>query len=242
MRIFSALVIASWIPVSLAFGQSDPEGADGISIDNQTVIEACGICHVTDEPGILSRISYRRTTPEGWQQTIKRMVSLNDMILDPDEAREIVRYLSNNLGLAPEEARGGAFEVERRLIEYEYEADRDTEATCSACHSMGRILNQRRTKEEWALVVAMHRGYYPIVDRQSFREGGMTRRDPPAPDETPERRHPMNRAIDHLAEVFPLHSSAWAAWSANLRAPQLEGSWMLSGNHPGSAQHDRQSG
>lgn len=234
MRIFSALIIASWIPVSLAFGQPDQEGADGISIDNQTVIEACGVCHVTDEPGILSRISYRRTTPEGWQQTIKRMVSLNDMILDPDEAREIVRYLSNNLGLAPEEARGGAFEVERRLIEYEYEADRDTEATCSACHSMGRILNQRRTKEEWALVVAMHRGYYPIVDRQSFREGGMTRRDPPAPDETPERRHPMNRAIDHLAEVFPLHSSAWAAWSANLRAPQLEGSWMVSGNHPGS--------
>jgi len=234
MRIFTALFLVSWVSVSSAFGQPDSEGTDGISIDNQTVIEACGICHITDEPGILSRISYRRTTPEGWQRTIKRMVSLNDMILDPDEAREIVGYLSNNLGLAPEEARGGAFEVEHRLIEYEYEADRDTELTCSACHSMGRILNQRRTKEEWALVVAMHRGYYPTVDRQGFREGGMMRRDPPAPDETPERRHPMNRAIDHLAEVFPLHSSAWAAWSANLRAPQLEGSWMISGNHPGS--------
>ena len=95
MRIFTALFLVSWVSVSSAFGQPDPEGADGISIDNQTVIEACGICHITDEPGILSRISYRRTTPEGWQRTIKRMVSLNDMILDPDEAREIVGYLSN---------------------------------------------------------------------------------------------------------------------------------------------------
>ena len=161
------------------------------------------------------------------------MVSLSDLLIEPDQAREVVTYLSNNLGLAPEEALPGAFEVERRLIEFEYEADRDTEATCSACHSMGRILNQRRTKEEWELLVAMHRGYYPTSDRQGFRADSMMTREPAAPDETPRRRHPMNRAIDHLAEVYPLHTSAWAAWSANLRAPQLAGTWALAGHHPG---------
>ena len=227
------LLLVAWVPSSTQAGQADSAEVAGIPIENEAVIEACGICHVTDDPQILSRVSFRRTTPEGWQQTIKRMVSLNDMVLDPAEAREIVRYLSNNLGLAPEEALAAAFEVERRLIEYEYEADRDTEATCSACHSMGRILNQRRTKEEWSLVVAMHRGYYPIVDRQGFRDGGMVGREPPAPNETPRRRDPMNRAIDHLAEVFPLHTSEWAAWSANMRQPQLEGSWAVSGAHPG---------
>ena len=230
-----AWLFVLWLAQPAGAGQSsaEPDQTAGIPIDNETVVAACSVCHVTDDPQILSRISFRRTTPEGWQQTIKRMVSLNDMLIDPDEAREVVRYLSNNLGLAPEEARVGAFEVERRLIEYEYEADRDTEATCSACHSMGRILNQRRTKEEWALVVAMHRGYYPTVDRQGFREDGMVGREPARPNETPRRRHPMNRAIDHLAEVFPLHTSAWAAWSANVRQPQLEGTWAISGHHPG---------
>ncbi len=61
----------------------------------------------------------------------------------------------------------------------------------------------------------------------------MVGREPAGPNETPRRRHPMNRAIDHLAEVFPLHTSAWAAWSANLRQPQLEGTWAISGHHPG---------
>ena len=234
MRTLLGFLLMAWVPVYAAAGQVDRTETTGIRIDNSTVIEACGVCHVTDDPQILSRISYRRTTPEGWQQTIKRMVSLNDVVLDLDEAREVVRYLSNHLGLAPEEARDGAFEVQRELIEYEYEADRDTEATCSACHSMGRILNQRRTREEWALVVAMHRGYYPFADRQGFLEDGMVVREPPAPNETPERRHPMNRAIDHLAEVFPLQTSAWAAWSANLRPPKLEGTWAVSGNHSGN--------
>ena len=218
-----------------AAGQSNGESerAEGLPIDNETVVAACSACHVTDDPQILSRISFRRTTPEGWQQTIRRMVTLNDVVLDQEDAREIVRYLSNDLGLAPEEARAGAFEVERRLIEYVYEADRDAEATCTACHSMGRILNQRRTKEEWELVVAMHRGYYPLVDIQGFREDGIVGREPPAPDETARRRHPMNRAIDHLAEVFPLHTSAWAEWAANVRPPALKGTWAVSGDHPG---------
>ncbi|HJO37987.1 MAG: quinohemoprotein amine dehydrogenase subunit alpha [Vicinamibacterales bacterium] len=225
------VLFAAWMPLTVA-AQTD-EAPAGIPIESPVVVEACGVCHATDDPQILSRISYRRTTPEGWQQTIRRMVTLNDMVIDPDEARDIVRYLSNDLGLAPEEARAGAFEVERRLIEFEYEADRDTEATCSACHSMGRILNQRRTQEEWELVVAMHRGYYPFSDRQGFLENGMVGREPPAEGETPRRRHPMNRAIDHLSEVFPLHTSAWSAWAANVRSPQLAGSWAVSGRQPG---------
>ena len=31
----------------------------------------------------MSRISFQRNTPEGWQDTIKRMVSLNGLKLDP---------------------------------------------------------------------------------------------------------------------------------------------------------------
>lgn len=229
-----ALVLLASFGQSVMAQQGDQLAVEsGIPINNETVLVACGACHATADPNILSRISFRRTTPEGWQQTIKRMISLNDLSIEPEEAREVVQYLSNHLGLAPEEAKAGAFEVERRFIEHRYEADQDVETTCRACHSLGRIINQRRTREEWSLVVGMHRGFYPLVDLQGFRETGMVGREPADENETPARRHPMNRAIDHLAMTYPLHTSAWDAWSANVRPLQLEGAWTLAGHHPG---------
>ena len=207
-----------------------PAQDDGIPIDNEVVVRSCVTCHAMDDAGRMSRISYRRTTPEGWQQTIRRMVTLNDVVMEPDDAREILRYLSNEFGLAPEEARPGAFEVERRLVEHDYPHD-VTEATCIPCHSMGRIINQRRTLEEWQLVIEMHRGYYPLSDFFGFRRLGrrQTTADGPADDD----RHPMDKAIEHLAEVFPLETPEWEAWSATMRAPKLAGTWSLSGHHPG---------
>ena len=229
-----ALVLLASFGQSVMAQQGDQLAVEsGIPINNETVLVACGTCHATDDPNILSRISFRRTTPEGWQQTIKRMISLNDLSIEPEEAREVVQYLSNHLGLAPEEAKAGAFEVERRFIEHRYEADQDVETTCRVCHSLGRVINQRRTREEWSLVVGMHRGFYPLVDLQGFREPGMVGREPADENETPARRHPMNRAIDHLAMTYPLHTSAWDAWSANVRPLRLEGAWTLAGHHPG---------
>jgi len=41
------------------------------------------------------------------------MVALNGVPLDATTAREVVRYLADHQGLAPEEAEPGRFEVER---------------------------------------------------------------------------------------------------------------------------------
>jgi quinohemoprotein amine dehydrogenase len=188
----------------------------------------------------MSRISYRRTTPEGWETTIKRMVSLNNVKMEPAEARDVLRYLSDHQGLAPEEAKPADFEVERRQIDYVYasdkEADKDkkiTEATCIACHSIGRVISQRRTKEEWELLVAMHRGYYWLADFQAFRRTGPLRREPEPDGRPADNRHPMDVAIAHLSSAFPLSTPAWSAWSATMRPPQLKGTWALSGYQPG---------
>ena len=51
---------------------------------------SCGSCHKLDEKMRMSRISYRRTTPEGWEETIKRMVSLDSVHLEPAAARQIL--------------------------------------------------------------------------------------------------------------------------------------------------------
>ena len=205
---------------------------DGIPITSTVVRTACAPCHTTDDKNRMSRISYRRTTPEGWQETIRRMVSLNKVELTPKDAREIVRYLSNHLGLAPEEARPALFEVERRMIDFKY-TDRDIEQICARCHSLGRVISQRRTKEEWELLIAMHRGYYPLSDFQAFRRTGPPQTQPGPDGRPPDNRHPMEKAVAHLAEAFPLKTNEWSAWSANMRTPKLAGRWALSGYQVG---------
>jgi quinohemoprotein amine dehydrogenase len=218
-----------------AAAPDDDKKDEGIPVTNALVREKCSSCHRADDKGRLTRISYRRTTPEGWEETIKRMVSLNDVKIEPSEAREILRYLADRHGLAPEEAKPAAFEVERRQIDFKYGGDKDTEETCIKCHSMGRVISQRRTKEEWELLIAMHRGYYPLVDFQAFRRGGPPPRDQqPGPDgRPPDNRHPMEKAIAHLTTAFPLATPEWSAWAATMRPPRLDGKWALTGQELG---------
>src|SRR5438045_1562011 len=81
------------------------DSSPGIPIDDQLTINKCGGCHQRDAKGMMRRLSYMRTSPEVWEQAIKRMVRLNGVVIKPEEAREILHYLSNNNGLAPEEAK-----------------------------------------------------------------------------------------------------------------------------------------
>ena len=96
---------------------------DGIPVQSDLVRAKCGSCHRSDDKGRMSRISYRRATPENWERTIKRMVTLNHASLEPADARNILKYLADHQGLAPEEDRPITFDAERRTIEYAYPAD-----------------------------------------------------------------------------------------------------------------------
>jgi quinohemoprotein amine dehydrogenase len=231
----AALVGQQPAPVPAQPSSAAPKGKpeEGIPIPDVAVQKACAPCHTVDEKQQISRISFRRNTPEGWQETIRRMVALNGLRIDPETARHVVRYLSNNLGLAPEEARPAAFEVERRIIDYKYTANADAENVCNRCHSLGRVISQRRTREEWNLLVAMHRGFYPLVDNQAFRRGGPAPRDPSSDGRPPDTRHPVEKAIDHLARTFPLKTAEWSAWSATMRPARLEGTWAVTGSQVG---------
>jgi len=213
--------------------QEKEELAAGIPITNDLVRKTCSPCHKADDKQRLSRISWRRTTPEGWEETIKRMISLNGLKMEPSDAREVLRYLADNLGLAPEEARPAAFEVEKRMIEYKYTANKDTEDTCTKCHSLGRVISQRRTKSEWELLIAMHRGYYPLSDFQAFRRGGPPQTEPGPDGRPPDNRHPMEKVLPHLTSAFPLKTPEWSAWSATMRTPKLAGQWAFTAYQPG---------
>jgi quinohemoprotein amine dehydrogenase len=240
MRIPKALVLVVFlfclIPPALSVHsqtQSTQQGAqdkpkesneEGIPVTDQLTVQRCSSCHKKDEKGRLSRISFERRTPEGWQQAIKRMVRLNGLTLSPEDARSIVKYLSNNHGLAPEEAKPTMYYAEHRVMD-ETVPDENVRATCTICHPYGRIISQRRTKEEWDLLVNMHAGYFPVVEFQGFR------RFPPPPDAPPpppgtDTRHPADRAVEYFAKNFPLQTPEWSAWRANLRAPKIAGRWL----------------
>ncbi len=199
----------------------------GFPIHDPVVVARCQRCHTRDSTsGRMGRLSYMRKTPEGWEASVRRMASLAGVDLQPAEARQVVKYLSNAQGLAPAETRAGRFESERRLIDYTY-SDGVTDRTCRACHSVGRMLLQRRTREEWELLIATHRGYYPNSDFQAFRRMG-----PSNPDSAP-APHPMDQAVSHLSRVFPLRTPEWTAWSATMRPAPMEGRWLLTGYEAG---------
>lgn len=209
MKLLPALILSMsvWGPL-WAQNQS---ASEGIPVHDPLVGRKCGSCHHQDAKGAMTRISWVRTTPEGWEMAIKRMVRLNGLDLTPDEARAIVKSLSATHGLAPEEAKPVMYFAERRGIDESFPNETVRE-TCAACHPIGQAESWRRTKEEWELLVAMHRGYYPIT-ADSF--------------------HHVDDAIDYLSKTYPLETPEWTAWQSRIRAPDLAGRWLISGYQAG---------
>lgn len=211
---------------------------EGIPVTDAEVVKACGGCHVPDDKKRMTRISYRRATPENWELTIRRMMSLNNVQIAPETARRVIKSLSDSHGLAPEEARTIMFDAERRLIDFTYPGDKETHELCSTCHSIGRVLSERRTKDEWNGLIAMHRYYYPGIDGGSggFRRGGPGTgggagrgRGGAGRGGEGQGQYPVDRALNHLVGAFPLASQEWTAWSAAMRTPRLAGRWALAG-------------
>ncbi|HEY6342859.1 MAG TPA: quinohemoprotein amine dehydrogenase subunit alpha [Bryobacteraceae bacterium] len=229
--------------------------APGIPIDDQLTIRKCGGCHPRDASGTMTRISYIRTTPEIWEQAIKRMIRLNGMAATPQEVRDIVRYLSNNNGLAPEEMSAGFWEVEHRTQGYQddHVPNPVLQRTCNNCHSIGRVLAQRRTREDYQKLLAMHIGMFPSAENV-FRPqrtrgtpvewtpaqltitqaGGVTATPPRAQAQANANgKAPGELAVDYLATNQPLITPEWTAWKAAMRAPKLAGTWFVSAYQPG---------
>jgi quinohemoprotein amine dehydrogenase len=233
------LLAAPQPPASTQKPAVDAAAADeGIPVTDAEVVKACGGCHVPDDKKRMTRISYRRATPENWELTIRRMMSLNNVQIAPETARRVIKSLSDSHGLAPEEARTIMFDAERRLIDFTYPGDKETHELCSTCHSIGRVLSERRTKDEWNGLIAMHRYYYPGIDGGSggFRRGGPGTgggagrgRGGAGRGGEGQGQYPVDRALNHLVGAFPLASQEWTAWSAAMRTPRLAGRWALAG-------------
>jgi len=227
---------------------------EGIPVTNELVVSKCASCHAKDPKGNLSRISWIRTTPEGWEEAIKRMVRLNGLTIEPSDAKIILKYLSTYHGLSPEEAKPVMYMAEHR-IQDEAIPNESMRVTCMNCHALGRPFQWRRTREEWSLLADMHSALYPTAETAFRRNaaggrGGAGGRGAAAGGEgedaapgrgaaagTPAPTISLDATLDFLGKSYPLHTPEWAAWRARMRSPRIAGRWLIAARVPGHGKY-----
>lgn len=211
----------------------DEKPEEGIPVTDPLTISKCGTCHAKDAKGNLKRISWERSTPEGWEEALKRMVRLNGLKISPEDARSIVKYLATWHGLAPEEAKPVMYMPEHRIQDETNIPNDAVRGACTTCHALGRALSWRRSNDDWKLLENLHVALYAQADAH-FRRGGRgggggggaqrTEEQPGAPP-GPE---PGEAALAFLDKAAPLHTPEWDAWQSRIRAPRITGKWLVS--------------
>jgi len=159
----------------------------------------------------MQHVSWERTTPEGWQEVLKRAILGNGVSLAPAEARSMVKYLSTSHGLAPEEARIVMYDAERRIHDETKMANEDVREACAKCHSLARSLAWRRSLDDWKQLAATHVTRYKM--------------------------QPNEEALAFFAKAAPLHAPEWTEWSVRARSPKLTGRWLVTAYVPGQGRY-----
>lgn len=194
--------------------------------DGETVIqEKCLSCHTrTGNPDApYSRISEQRKTPEGWQMTLYRMQHRNGLVLSSEETQAVIRYLSDEQGLAPSETAPFRYVLEQKpnIVE---DVDPAYAEMCSRCHSNARFGLQRRTEGEWKELVNTHMAIHPTTELHALAR---------------DRRWydiALNETAPKLAMDYAFNDAAWKKWQTMAR-PALQGSWSVSGFMPGKGDY-----
>ena len=245
--LLTAIILVAAAESLLAQGKVPTQG---IPINDKLTIERCGGCHKRDQDGMMGRLSYIRTTPEVWEQTIKRMIRLNGLPATPADVRQIVKYLSNNNGLAPEELEPAFWEVDHSLPGHQFDyAPEALGKTCNYCHTIGRVLLQRRTRDDYEKLFALHIALFPGAENQFRPQRSRRTNLPEAAVQTssaangitvPKRvaadtkaPYPIETILDYLTKNQPLITPEWTSWKATMANPKLAGTWVVSAYQPG---------
>jgi quinohemoprotein amine dehydrogenase len=258
VTVAAALVILALAPSAQAQGRGGGRGAgnaagrgaaaapaapeEGIPVTDALTIAKCSSCHKQDEKGNLTRISWIRTTPEGWEEAIKRMVRLDGLTLAPADAKAILKYLSSSHGLAPEEAKPVMYMAEHRTQD-EVIPNESLRSTCNGCHALGRAYQWRRTRAEWSLLADLHSALYQQADAAFRRNGaggfagGGDGAGGAAAADAAAANISLDTSLDFLGKNYDLHTPEWAAWRARMRTPKIAGRWLISAQIPGHGKY-----
>ncbi|MHA6766870.1 quinohemoprotein amine dehydrogenase subunit alpha [Sphingobium ummariense] len=234
LALFSASVVFAQVDAPPGDGPTK-ESEEGIPVADALVKEKCGSCHAPDAKGNLSRISWIRTTPEGWAQAIKRMVRLNGLAITPEESRAVIKSLSASHGLAPEEAKPAMYIPEKRIVDETSIPNDSVRGACASCHAFGQPLSWRRSKVEWKQLQNMHIALYSQADAQYRRSADEDAGQPTGPNAPKRTRGEIG--LEYIQKTAPLHTPEWSAWSARQRAPRLAGDWLVTASVPGQGRY-----
>jgi len=80
-------VILPFVLLSAVFVAGQNSLAQCIPVASESVRGTCGGCHQVDSHLCMSRISYQRKTPEGWEDTVRRMGRMNGIPSSASQAR-----------------------------------------------------------------------------------------------------------------------------------------------------------
>ena len=191
--------------------------------DNTLLV--CTACHVPKD-GKLDSIESVRMTPEGWRMTLSRMVRNHGLQLKEDEAHKILKYLSDNNGLAPSEVTPFEYVLEERnsTLEGHDKAGLPPNVigACVQCHSFARIALQRRTPEMWKRLPDLHEYLVPFVASDTSSAGNLV---------DPWRQVATKDAVPYFTKRFPFQTAAWTQWQAAAK-PDYSGKWLVVGHDP----------
>ena len=184
----------------------------------------CSGCHPPhEEGGKLESIEHQRKTPEAWEMTIYRMLRTHGVNLEAGEARILIKYLSDQYGLAPSEVEPFRYALEKRNNTIEQHVPKEVKGTCVACHSYARIALQRRTPELWGRLPDLTAALLPNIENQVASTGllgdfwyTLVRKE----------------SVPYLTQTYPFDSAAWQQWQAKPE-PNYAGVWNVVGHDPG---------
>lgn len=174
-------------------------------------IAKCGGCHKPDAAGVMDFVSSARSTPEGWQDEIRRTVQRQKLDLTPEDARKLVQYLSNAHGLAPAEAKLVMSLAERRQTVEASGARDPLTSACSKCHTVTTVLSWRRTPGEWKRFLDEHTAEYAVQAQPGV--------------------------LADLTARAGYDSTDWRAWQAQTKRPSPVGRWLAVANVPGHGRY-----
>jgi quinohemoprotein amine dehydrogenase len=202
-----------------------PQGWGAQSPEAVLLENRCSGCHAPrEEGGKLDAIEFQRKTPEGWQMTIDRMVRGHGAQVSADEARVLIKYLSDHYGLAPAEVQPFRYVIEKRNNTVEQlDVPKGVQGACVQCHSYARTALQRRTPVQWERLLDAKAALLPNIENETGSSGFL--------DDlwlTVARQE----AVPYLTEKYPFMTEEWKKWQAAPK-PNYAGSWKVIGHDPG---------
>ncbi|WP_318503296.1 c-type cytochrome [Bacillus sp. T3] len=164
---------------------------------SEQVDKSCLSCHGGNGQKA-ERISDVRKTPEGWLNTVQRMERIHGVQLTDEQREQIIKDLSAEQGLTPEEAES----VQYWMASKPSYAEPSTESeavnnSCITCHAGGRFEAQRRTEQEWANLKDFHLVMYPSIY--------LNNRHLDWPKEAEE-------ALKYLGKEYSFDEKTWEKW------------------------------